>query len=144
MKQRFYLSILALVFVLICTDVSANPKSSELKAGESKLPTTPAELLVFLTGTTWQLQSAVGQYFGEGAVVFLDKGKVEHIYKDGAMHKKHWGVTADMKLIWGGRYIQICRFPPNYKLFAGSLNHTTGRRLMRPNSSENEATTKER
>lgn len=136
MKQKYCVYLVA--FVLLAGNVLANPESSKEKS-----PTSPAELLVFLTGTTWQLQSGVGQYFGEGTVVFLDKGVAEHIYKDGVMHKKHWGVTADMKLIWGGKYMQLCRFSPDFKTFMNSLNHTTGRRALRPDPSGAKVTVKE-
>ena len=131
MKQSSHIIFLALALVLVVVNVSANPELSEVDDSKNKLPTTPAELLVFLTGTTWQLKSGVGQYFGEGTVVFLEKGKVEHIYKDGAMHRKSWGVTNDMKLIWGGKYMQVCRFSPDFKTFTSSRHQTMGRRMMR-------------
>lgn len=143
MKQIPYVYIVALVSALFVTNVSADSESSEAQAANKKLPTTPAELLVFLTGTSWHLQSGKGEYFGEGNLLFLEKGVAEHVYNDGAVHKKHWGVTNDMRVIWGGKYVQLCRFSLDFKTFVGSRNDTTGRRIIHSASSGSKSITKE-
>jgi len=123
------------VIAVFVGSLSAGPDSNETDTAKVKLPTTPAELLKFLPGTTWRLHSGKGEYYGEGALHFKEKGFVDHLYKDGVIHKKRWGVTSDMKVVWGGKFMHICRFTDDFKVFVDNLNETTGRRTTHPDLS---------
>ena len=131
-----------MVGILFVGTLSAISESSKSKAPEANLPTTPAELLAFLTGTSWHLSSAVESYYGEGTLHFGDDGVVKHLYRDGELKSKQWGVTSDMKVIWGGDKLRVCKFSPDYKTFIGSRFKTTGKRVIRQDAAENGVTAK--
>ena len=139
MKIIFLPAVTALL--LFAGTLLAGPESSKTDVAKTKLPTTPAELLEFISGTTWHLASGSGDYFGEGTLLFKDKGIVEHLHRDGVLFKKCWGVTSDMKVIWGGKFLRVCRFSEGFKTFVDSRNETSGRRVMHHDNQKSKVTT---
>lgn len=133
---------MVLIFILFAGALSANPKPPETDATETGSPKTPAELIEFLTGTVWRLHSADSAYRDEGTLRFTEKGVVEHLYGDGVLEKKHWGVTSDMKIIWGGKFLRVCRFSKDFNSFADSRFETTGKRVIRHDDPEDKVTAK--
>ena len=140
MKQIFLPFVLLLA--LFASVISAGSEPSKTDAAEANLPKTPIELLEFLPGTIWRLRSGTGEYFSEGTLAFKGKGIVEHLYRDGELHKKRWGVTSDMKVIWGGKFMRVCRFSEDFKTFVDSRNETTGRRVKPHAASKADVTVK--
>jgi hypothetical protein len=131
MNNRF-LVVLILSIIAITTTGSRGGRPPK----ERELPRTPSELLRYLPGTVWQVESneqgrKTNIKHAKGTLIFRDKGVVEHIYIDGTAEQKHWGVTADMRLVWGGRNLRILTFSDDFASFTDSLFETTGKRMRK-------------
>ena len=123
MKQLF-LQFILILFVL-AGNLSVGAEPDDVSTEKTKLPTNAAELIAFLPGTTWRLQSSSGAYYGEGTLLFKDNGVVIQIYKDGVPARKKWAVTSDMRVIWGGKFLRILRLSNDFKSFVD--NHMNAR-----------------
>ena len=94
-----------------------------------KVPENPAELLSYLRNSMWVIQSDEHPRYGNGAIIFRKNGVVEHIYDNEEVEKKSWGVTDDMKVVWGGGYLRVITFSDDYQSFTDSKFGTSGRRI---------------
>ncbi len=96
---------------------------------DDKSPKTPAELLKFLRNSMWTLQSDEHPRFGNGILIFRKNGIIEHIYENDEVERKSWGVTDNLKVVWGGGYLRVITFSDDYKSFTDSKFATMGKRI---------------
>ena len=126
-------TLMAIVTVSVMSLTTASLLGGE-PSNTRQLPQTPADLLHYLPGTVWQVESneegiARNIQHAKGTLTFCDKGRVVHVYANDTSEDKHWGVTSDMRLVWGGKVLRVLTFSDDFTSFKDSLFETTGKRL---------------
>ncbi len=94
-----------------------------------EMPADACDLLDYLPGTTWRMDSPKDSSYGRGTLIFKKDGYVEHVYANGRREIKRWGVIDHRSITWGGGNMRVMTFSEDLQRFEDSRFESTGVRM---------------